>query len=346
MEKTMLKKLFVVIPATILFYTLTLAQGGNMSDHKTTGKIYREDPAINQLIPENSEIEILADGFAWSEGPVWVKDGSYVLFSDVPNNSILKWSDKEGLSVYLRPAGYALGNNPPGRELGTNGLYINPVNNELVLCDHVNRCLVTLNRKNWTKSVIIDSYEGKRLNSPNDVVISSKGHFYFTDPPYGLTGPDYPGRELDFCGVYHITPDGKVDLVTKEIEYPNGIILSLDEKTLYVSNSGKQRVWKAFDIADDGTASNERVFYDATGFDRYGKDGNCDGMAVDEKGNIWATGPGGVMVLTPEGKYLGSIDTETLVANCTFGGKNGDELYITSNNYLCRVKLNVKGSGF
>ena len=201
----MLKKTLIVFSASILFYSFTLAQGENMRDYKTTGKIYREDPAINKLIPENAKIEILADGFAWCEGPVWIKEGGYVLFSDIPNNSILKWSNEEGLSVYLRPAGYALGNNPPGRELGTNGLYVNPVNGELVLCDHGNRCLAVLNRKNWTKSVIIDSYKGKRLNSPNDVVISSKGHIYFTDPPYGLTGPDYLGKELDFSGVYHLS---------------------------------------------------------------------------------------------------------------------------------------------
>lgn len=342
----MLKKTLIVFSASILFYSFTLAQGENMSDYKTTGKIYREDPAINKLIPENAKIEILADGFAWCEGPVWIKEGGYVLFSDIPNNSILKWSNEEGLSVYLRPAGYALGNNPPGRELGTNGLYVNPVNGELVLCDHGNRCLAVLNRQNWTKSVIIDAYKGKRLNSPNDVVISSKGHIYFTDPPYGLTGPDYPGKELDFSGVYHLTPDGKVDLVTKELDFPNGIALSTDEKTLYVSNTEKRKIWMIFDVAEDGSTSNGRIFYDATGFDKYGKGGGADGMAVDEEGNIWATGPGGVMVLTQEGKYLGSIDTETLVANCTFGGKNGNELYIASQNYLCRVKLSVKGAGF
>ncbi len=337
----MLKKFFLIAFVNFFFYSTITCQ-----EMKTTGKIYREDPAINELISDDAVIEILAEGFGWSEGPVWIKDENYVLFTDVPNNSIYKWKNEEGLTLFLRPAGYSLGVNFAGGDIGSNGLFMNPLNGQLVLCDHGNRCLTELNQKNWTKKIIIDSFEGKKFNSPNDVVISSKGHFYFTDPPYGLTSPNYPEKELDFSGVYHLKPDGTIELVTKELDYPNGIALSPDEKTLYVSNSGKKRIWMAFDIAEDGTASNGRIFYDATGFNKYGKDGNCDGMAIDEKGNIWATGPGGVIILTPEGKYIGSVDTGTLVANCKFGGIGGNELYIAAQNYLCRVKVNVKGLGF
>jgi len=329
-----------------IVFLLFLTSNALAQEMKTTGKIYRDDLAINKLIPENAVIEILAEGFGWSEGPVWVKDGGYVLFTDIPNNSIFKWKDEEGLSLYLRPSGFALGKNYPGGDVGSNGLFINPLSNQLVLCDHGNRCLTELNQKNWTKSVIVDSYEGKRFNSPNDVVISSKGHFYFTDPPYGLTSPNYPEKELDFSGVYHLKPDGNIDLVTKDLDFPNGIALSPDEKTLYVSNSGKKRIWMAFDVTVDGNTSNGRLFYDATGFNKYGKGGGADGMAIDEYGNIWATGPGGVMIFAPDGKYLGSIDTGTLVANCKFGGKEGNELYIAAQNYLCRVKVYVKGFGF
>jgi gluconolactonase len=341
----MLKKFSIVVSMFILFYSSSCAQEVNMKDYKTIGKIQREDPAIDELIPRDAVIEVLADGFDWSEGPVWIKKEGFLLFTDIPKNSVFKWNEQEGLSLYLRPAGFALGNKEGG-DFGSNGLFINPVNEQLILCDHGNRCITELNRENWSKKIIIDSFEGKRLNSPNDIVISSKGHFYFTDPPYGLPGPDRKGKELDFSGVFHLKPDGSITLITKELDYPNGIALSPEEKTLYIANSGKKKVIMAFDVAEDGTATNGRIFYDATGFDKYGKGGGCDGMAIDEKGNIWATGPGGVMIFTPEGKFLGSIDTDSPLANCKFGGADGKELYITANNYLCRVKVNVKGVGF
>jgi gluconolactonase len=341
----MLKKISVVLPLIILFCSSSCTQEVNMKNYKTTGEIHREDSAINDLIPGNAVIEVLAEGFDWSEGPVWVKKDSSLLFTDIPKNSIFKWNEKEGLSLYLRPAGFALGDKQGG-DFGSNGLFINPVNDQLVLCDHGNRCITELNRENWSKKIIVDSFEGKRLNSPNDIVINSKGDFYFTDPPYGLPRPDYTGKELDFSGVFHLKTDGSIKLITKELDYPNGIGLSPDEKTLYVANSGERRVIMAFDLAEDGTASNGRIFYDATGFTKYGKGGGCDGMAIDEKGNIWATGPGGVMIFTPEGKFLGSIDTGTALANCKFGGADGKELYITAEKYLCRVKVNVKGAGF
>ncbi len=334
----------------ILFFCICLlalpAAYGEEGKRKIIGTIYRDAPAINSLIPEDAVIEVLAEGFDWSEGPVWLKESNRLLFNDIPPNTTYQWSEVDGLQIYLRPAGYAIGDNPPGRELGSNGLFIHPQSGALVFCDHGNRCVAMLNTENWTKSVIVDKFEGKRLNSPNDIVISNAGHYYFTDPPYGLTGPDYPGKEIDFSGVYHLSPGGEMRLVTKELYRPNGIGLSPDEKTLYVANSGKKRIWMAFDVADDGSTSNGRIFHDATQFDKYGVSGNCDGLAVDSEGNVWATGPGGVMVFTPEGRHLGSIDTGTHVSNCTFGGADGMELYITSDMYLCRVRVNVKGSGF
>jgi len=340
MEEIMLRLWF---SAAVIIFICSLSLSQEM---KTTGKIYREDQAVDALIPDNAVIEVLAEGFGWSEGPVWVKDGGYLLFTDIPKNTVFKWNEAEGLSVYLRPAGFSLGSKPFGGDYGSNGLFINPVDNQLILCDHGNRCIAQLSRENWSKTILVESFEGKKLNSPNDVVISSAGHYYFTDPPYGLKGPDYPGKELDFSGVYHLKPDGSIELITKELDYPNGIALSPDEKTLYVANSGERRILMRFDLESDGTAGNGRIFFDATGFKKYGKDGGCDGMAVDEKGNIWATGPGGVMIFSPEGKHLGSVDTGTLIANCKFGGKDGNELYMTAHNYLCRVKVNVKGAGF
>ena len=312
----------------------------------TIGTIHRDTPEVDRLIPEGAVIEVLAEGFDWSEGPVWIKDGGYLLFNDIPQNTTYRWREQDGLTIFLRPAGYALGSNPPGAELGSNGLFVHPQTGQLVMCDHGNRCLTVLNRDNWTKSVLLDQFDGKRLNSPNDLVISSGGQIYFTDPPYGLSGPDYPGKELDFNGVFHLSPDGELRVVSKALDRPNGIGLSPDEKTLYVANSGERRLWLAFDLAADGTAGNSRIFYDASSFDRYGPGGACDGMAVDASGNLWATGPGGVMIFTPEGKHLGSIDPGALVSNCAFGGPAGNELYITADMYLCRVKVNAQGIGY
>jgi gluconolactonase len=313
---------------------------------KTIGTIHRDYPEINHLIPDNAVIEVVAETFDWSEGPVWIKDMDCLLFNDIPQNTIYEWSEQKGLTVFLRPAGYALGENPPGKELGCNGMFVNPVTLQLVLCDHGNRCIAVLNQTNWTKSIIVNRYEGKKLNSPNDLVISATGHIYFTDPPYGLTWPDFPGKELDFSGVYHCSPDSTVVLVTRELDRPNGIGLSSDGRILYVANSGKRKVWLAFDIAKDGATGKSRVFFDATDFNRYGLLGGCDGLAVDASGNLWATGPGGVMILTPDGRHIGSIDTGTRVSNCCFGGAQGNELYITADMFVCRVKVNTRGIGF
>lgn len=329
----------------LLFLSIILASFF-LPDKKQFGIIHRDDPQINKLIGEDAVLEVIAEGFDWSEGPVWIKDGGYLLFNDIPQNTMYKWSEQKGLEIYLRPAGYALGDSPPGRELGCNGLFVHRKTNQIVACDHGNRVLVLLNTINWTKSIIADRFEGKKLNSPNDCIVNSKGHYYFTDPPYGLTGPDYQGKELDFSGVFHVTPNGNISLVTKELNRPNGIGLSPDEKTLYVANSEGKKLWLAFDVDDDGNTSNRRVFFDATDFNKYGRGGGCDGLAVDKDGNLWATGPGGVMVFTAQGRHLGSIETGTAVSNCCFGGESGNDLFITADNYVCRIKVNTCGIGF
>ncbi|MDZ7315286.1 MAG: SMP-30/gluconolactonase/LRE family protein [candidate division KSB1 bacterium] len=317
------------------------------ADFRTVGKIERLSPNLDKLLPADAVIEVLAEGFDWSEGPVWVKDGGYLLFNDIPQNTCWRWDEERGLSIYLRPAGYALGDNPPGRELGCNGLYIHPQTGRLVLCDHGNRCIAQLNTENWTKSVLADRFEGKRFNSPNDLVISRSGHIYFTDPPYGLKDLNAnPTKELPFSGVFHLAPDGRISLVTKELPFPNGIHLSPDEKTLYVANSGQEAIWMAFDVAEDGSTSNGRIFYDAGELRRAGRWGGCDGMTVDQYGNLWATGPGGVLILSPKAELLGIIAVGEATSNCCFGGPDGSSLFITADMLLCRVKTKVKGAGF
>src|SRR5262245_32405567 len=195
------------------------------------GTIQRVDPRVNQLIPTNAKLEKLAEGFDWTEGPLWIPSEKSLLFTDIPKNTIYKWKANEGLSVYLRPAGY-VGVDPPGIELGANGLILSS-DGHLVMCDHGNRCVSELNAQNFTKKILADKYEGKRLNSPNDGIFKSNGDFYFTDPPYGLAGQNKdPRKELGFNGVYRLSKDGKLTLLAMEFSFPNGIAFSPDEKIL------------------------------------------------------------------------------------------------------------------
>ncbi|MCC9606528.1 SMP-30/gluconolactonase/LRE family protein [Blastopirellula sp. JC732] len=306
---------------------------------KSIGKIERLDPAINKLIPADSVIEVLADGFDWSEGPVWVPQGEYALFSDIPPNRIMKWKEGEGISIFMEPSGYT-GKAPfTGKEPGTNGLALN-AKGELTACCHGDRNLVKF--VDGKRVVLADKYDGKRFNSPNDLVIHSSGDIYFTDPPYGLPKNfDDPGREQDWCGVYRLKKDGTVDLVTSKQTRPNGVGLSPDEKTLYVAQSDPQAATiTRYPLNADGSVGEGTVFYDGTS--QVGKvKGLPDGMAVDATGNIWATGPGGVLVFTPEGKQIGLLNTGEATANCTFGADG--YLYITADMYFCRVKTNVSG---
>jgi gluconolactonase len=320
------------------------APGKEYPEH---GKIVRLDAALDSFVPKEAKMERLADGFEWSEGPVWSKSGKYLLFSDIPRNQIVKWQEGSGKSVYLEQAGYTGEAKFTGGEPGTNGLTYDSSGN-LVTCAHGDRVVRSIagGKPDGERKILAAKYEGKRLNSPNDLVFKSNGDLYFTDPPYGLPKQyDDPGRELDWCGVYRISKDGKLTLLTKEMTRPNGIAFSPDEKTLYVANSDpKLAIWKAFPVKDDGTLGEGKVILDVT--EHVGKwPGLPDGMKVDTKGNLYATGPGGVWILTAAGKPLGRLDTGEATANCGWGG-DGSTLYITADMYLLRIKLAAMGLGF
>ena len=311
--------------------------------YPTFGEIERVDPRFDKLIPPDAKLEKLAEGFEWSEGPVWVPKGQFLLFSDIPNNSVMKWKEGEGISLFLKPSGYT-GDTPRGGEPGSNGLLLDSAG-RLILCQHGDR-QVARAEKDGTWTVLADRYRGKRLNSPNDAVFKSNGDLYFTDPPYGLSKEDRKTLgELGFCGVYRLGTDNRLTLLTDEMTRPNGIGFSPDEKTLYVAQSDpKAAVWRAFDVNPDGTIGGGRVFFDATSW--VGKyKGLPDGLTVDTAGNIFATGPGGVNVLAPDGTFLGRINPGEATANCTFGN-DGSTLYITADMYLCRIQTRTKGLGF
>jgi gluconolactonase len=313
----------------------------------TLGTVERLDSAFDALVPPGATIEVLAGGFKWAEGPVWVPAQAAVLFTDIPNNRVMKWSAKGGLAEFLKPSGFTGTAKFDGNEPGANGLALDKAG-KLVLCQHGDRCVARLNDDGKTFTKLADKFDGKRFNSPNDLVYHPSGDLYFTDPPYGLPkGMDDPAKELPFQGVYRLKPDGTVTLLTKELTRPNGIALSPDAKTLYVANSdGPPRaVWMAFPVKEDGNLGQGKVFFDASPLAKAGKPGGCDGLKVDVKGNLFATGPGGVLVFSPDGKHLGTLATGVPTANCGFGD-DGSTLYITANDKLVRVKTSTKGLGF
>ena len=316
---------------------------GTASDQ--IGEVIRLDPRLDDLIPAGAKIEKLAGGFAWSEGPAWLPKEEALVFSDIPNNRVMRWKDGEGLGVYLRPAGYT-GTRARGGETGSNALLLDS-NGNLVLCQHGDRRVSRL-KKDWSFEPLVTHYRGKRLNSPNDAVFHSNGDLYFTDPPYGLErGMADPAKELDFQGVYRL-PKGTTEpvLLTKGITRPNGIGFSPDEKKLYVACSDPDRaIWMVYDVQADGSITNGEVFFDATTWFKEGRPGLPDGLKVDRAGNIFATGPGGVLVFTPDGAHLGTISTGQKTANCGFGD-DGTVLYMTADMFLCRIRLTTKGLGF
>jgi gluconolactonase len=302
-----------------------------------SGSVVRLDPALDALIPKDASIEKLAGGFTFIEGPVWRPEGA-LWFSDVVGNVVRQWTPDGKVVEILKPGGYDGHDLPAGGFIGPNGM-INDKDGAVLLCQHGNRRIARID-KDRKVTTLVDSFEGKKLNSPNDLVYRSDGTLYFTDPPYGFPKQDDdPAKELKFNGVYRLA-NGKLEAVVKDLTRPNGIALSPDEKTLYVSNSDeKKKLWMRYDVAADGSLSNGRVFADVTAE----KDaGVPDGMKVDERGNLYATGPGGIWVMSPDGKHLGTIKPPEGPANCGWGD-DGKSLYITAETGLYRIKLAVAG---
>ncbi|NEQ55515.1 MAG: SMP-30/gluconolactonase/LRE family protein, partial [Leptolyngbya sp. SIO3F4] len=307
-RSTFLRLGTLAIPA-VLWTTLDQRKSRADTIYPTIGKLTSYNPKFEQLLSKDNQIEVVASGFKWAEGPVWVKDGEFLLFSDVPRNSIMKWERSSGLSLFMHPSGYT-GVNDYGGTSGSNGLLIDS-RGRLVLCEHGDRRIAQMP---WDggKQTLVDQYDGKRLNSPNDAIFHSNGDLYFTDPPYGFPGYiDDPRRELDFAGVYRLSTTGEVTLLTKDMSFPNGIAFSPDERTLYVAQSDpKAALWKYFSVNEDGTLGEGQTFFDVTS--SAGKlPGLPDGIKVDKEGNLFATGPGGIYVFTPNATLLGRIETNT-----------------------------------
>jgi gluconolactonase len=320
---------------------LTAATGAQTPEFK--GTIERMDPAFDKLVAPDAKLEKLAEGFNWSEGPVWFDDS--VVFSDVPENTAFRW--KEGMTkaeVFLKPSGMTTAT-PGSAGQGSNGL-ARDAKGHLILCQHGDRRVARMTAPGKFET-IADKFEGQRFNSPNDLAIRKNGDIYFTDPPYGLNKLNIStAKEIPFNGVYRVTPDGNVTVLVKDLTFPNGIAFSPDEKILYiaVSDPKASRV-VAYDVKDDGTVANARTFFDAQPLKTPELKGGCDGLKVDKDGNIWTTGPGGVLVVSREGKLLGRLNPGAATANCNWGD-NGSVLYITADMFLVRVKTLTKGAGW
>lgn len=337
----MIRRVLLWLPLVLGLATVSW-EVGMAKDVPVLGKIERRDPAFDALVAPDAVIELLADKkFEWSEGPIWDAAKRRLLFSDIPRNMIWEWSEAGGLKKFLQPSGYTGATPFTGREPGSNGLTFNKAG-ELLLCQHGDRRIAKLSGDKFV--TLADKYEGKRLNSPNDLVIKSNGDVYFTDPPYGLPkGAEDPAKELDFQGVYRLNSRGQLTLLTRELSRPNGIAFSPDEQTLYVANSDPNKaIVMAYAVKADGTLGAGKIFFDATKAAQEKQPGLPDGMKVSRDGTVWATAPGGVLVYSPAGKHLGTLATGVPTANLTFGD-DGSTLYITADKNLARLRTKVKG---
>jgi gluconolactonase len=342
--------LFILALGVICLALPTVTPMPTQSQSRNSPRIERLDPALDRLIASDAKIETLGEGYDWTEGPVWVKNGGYLLFSDIPKNIVHRWKQGEGVRPYLQPSGYT-GKEPRGGETGSNGLILD-AQGRLVLCQHGDRRMARmeapLDSPKPQFTTLADRYEGKRFNSPNDAVFRSNGDLYFTDPAYGMEKQwEDPKREIPFAGVYRRTASGEVTLLTKDMTRPNGLAFSPDEKRLYIAQSDpSSAIWRVFDVKSDGTIENSRVLLDLTTMVKAKtRPGLPDGLKIDTEGNLFATGPGGVLVISPEGKHLGTILTGQATSNVAFGD-DGRTLYITADMFLMRVRLKAKGLGF
>lgn len=307
-------------------------------ESETFGSIDRMDPTLDNIIEAGATLEVLSNGYEWSEGPVWVESENMLLFSDVPTNKVYKWTASDSVELYLQPSGYTGEEASASNEQGSNGLALNSAG-QLVICQHGDRRVAImdapLNAPVPKFVAVADNFDGKKFNSPNDVAVRKNGDYFFTDPPYGM--PKDEAQQIHFQGVYRVS-NGTVTLLVDSITRPNGIAFMPDEKTVLVANSDPQKaIWYSFTLTQEGTLTDAKVFHDATEAAK-NENGLPDGLKIDRQGNVFATGPGGVWIFNRDGKILGKIKIPAATANCAL---SSDEktLYMTADSYLLRLKM-------
>lgn len=310
-------------------------------------RIERLDPRFDSVVPSDASLDVLADfsqseDSHWLEGPVWDRRNGCLLFSDVKANAIYRWDRAHGVHLFMQPSGYSGG--PPflGAEPGSNGLALD-AQGRLLICEHGDRRIRRL-EADGSKAVLVDRYQGRRLNSPNDLVCRSNGDLYFTDPPFGLPRQfDDPGRELPFSGVYRLSASGELTLLLDGLKAPNGIAFSPDEKMLYLADGDENRsAWLAYPVRAEGTLGDGRVLLDVTKLPGFG---GPDGLEVDHLGTLFGAGREAVFVFTAEGTHLGTIFTGAITSNLAWG-EDGSTLFITTEKRLLGMRLSTKGMGF
>lgn len=330
-----------------IFIVTAIAACSNNSNmkksvYKTIGTIEKTDAALDAIISPSATAEIIAEGFEWSEGPIWIEKYNMLLFSDVPTNTVYKWTEEKGKEIYLTPSGYT-DSVKRGGEMGSNGLTMDNEGN-LVLCQHGNRQMASMDAsldKPEAKFIsIANSYNGKKFSSPNDAVYNSKGELFFTDPPYGLPKQaDDPTKETPWNGVYKVKKDGTVILLVDSITRPNGLAFLPGEKKLIIANSDRAKpYWYIYDVGENDSLQNGKIFYDASAAKGKGVKGLPDGFKIDKNGNVFATGPGGLWIFNSQGKVLGKIKFTESTSNCAL---SADEktLYITNDMNVLRIKM-------
>jgi gluconolactonase len=325
--------------------TLDFYRNPKVALSETPAKIIRNDPALDEIVPQNATIEKLAGGFLFTEGPVWVprnaETDGYLLFSDPNNNVIYRWTPDGQLSIFMTKSGYRGADIGKYGQPGSNGLTLDH-EGRLTINQHGNRRVVRM-EKNGQLTVLADRYEGKRLNSPNDLVYKSDAALYFTDPPFGLPKFfDDPRKELPYSGVFRVSPDEKnVQLVSTDLKGPNGLAFSPDEKYLYIDDWDEaKKIVMRYEVQKDGMLANGKIFYDMTSAE--GEDA-LDGMKVDRNGNLYVSGPGGLWIISAEGKHLGTIVAPEHPHNFAWGDDDGKTLYLCARTGLYRVRLKVPG---
>lgn len=319
--------------------TLDFYRPGATSGVETPAQVTRLDPALDAIVARDAKIEKLAEGFLFTEGPIWAPEG-YLLFSDPNNNTIYRWSDDDGVSVFRTKSGYTGVDIGEYGQPGSNGLAFDP-EGRLTINEHGNRRVTRLER-NGSLTILADRYDGKQLNSPNDLVYKSDGSLYFTDPPFGL--PQVfkdPRKETPYSGVYRWS-DGTLQLLTTDVTGPNGLAFSPDEKYLYLGNwDEKRKTVTRYDVKPDGALANGSVFFDMTSAPG---DDAIDGLKVDQQGNVYVSGPGGLWILSATGKHLGTIVGPEHPHNFAWGDADGKTLYMTAQTGLYRIRLGVPGT--
>ena len=324
----------------IISFFLVMIFYGCKSQAERIGYVEKLDPALDQVIDAQAEVEIIAEGFEWSEGPLWVGKDSMLLFCDIPANTIYKWTASKGKEVYLTPSGYT-STVKRGGEIGSNGLLLDN-QGRLILCQHGDRRIARMNaplsspKPDFT--TLADRYNGKRFDSPNDAVITGNGDIYFTDPPYGLEkNAEDESKEAPYQGVYKLSADGRLTLLIDSITRPNGIAFLPGERQLIIANSDQAKpYWYIYDLAGNDSLTNGRIFYNATDAGKQ-QPGLPDGLKIDKNGIVYATGPGGVWIFDKTGKLLGKIRVNALTSNCAISTDR--MLYITADMYVLKVPL-------